>query len=832
MKNRRERLVLLRNVSITLSIVCLLLSAFFLVKFVATGIRKADSAPVCAEMSHRVLFISSYNPLYFTYDAQVSGLEKSLYPNGIEYDVVYMYSNEQGEATEDAFYRFLKARLGNSKRYEAILLGDDAALSFALKHQDELFPKLPLIFFGINDYELARRAAETPYMAGLYENDYLEETVALAARLFPRRRTLVALHDQSAAGQNDIEIFWSLREKYPKYAFVDLDASLMSQNDLISLLESLPADSMLFYMTCYADKQGNAYSMLSRTSTIIRSAKVPVFRNYVGGETMGILGGIHMDMEEQCRMAGELCAQVIAGVSTADIPFIEHTVSQTTFDYTLLKQYGLDASLLPSDTIFFNKPDSLVSHYGKIFPVVLMLLVTMLLLLFASKCGKKIADTLIGDLEASRNSLVEQEAQLRYQAEYDEVLDIYNRRTVTDWLRNNMTEQDVYSVIIVDIDDFKMLNENYGHSLADSILQYLVALIKGMAEEGDWKLARFGGDEFLIFVPGEQITMDCRTVRQLFAALRAPIPLGDETLAITASMGASCSDGITTPEQHIINAEGAMYEAKIHGKNGIIIYDDKMKEKALEEIRIKEKLQEAFDNDGFYMLYQPQIDAQTKQVSGYEALVRMKEPGIYPGQFIPVAERSGWIWRIGRITTELVIKQLAAWRNAGLALHPVSVNYSSNQLNDHGYVDFVADMLKKYDIPTQYLEIEITEGLFLEKSALADEIFKRFKDLGIRLLMDDFGTGYSSLGYLTYIPVDVIKLDKSLVDTYLVDGRDSFIKNIIHLMHDLNKDMIIEGVEEEWQFIRLREFGADTIQGYFFSKPIPADDAIVFKVSQ
>ena len=163
-------------------------------------------------------------------------------------------------------------------------------------------------------------------------------------------------------------------------------------------------------------------------------------------------------------------------------------------------------------------------------------------------------------------------------------------------------------------------------------------------------------------------------------------------------------------------------------------------------------------------------------------------------------------------------------------MHPVSINYSSNQLNDHGYIDFLADLLKEYGVPSDLIEIEITEGLFLEKSALADDIFKRFKSMGIRLLMDDFGTGYSSLGYLTYIPVDVIKLDKSLVDTYLVDGKDSFIRNIIHLMHDLNKEMIIEGVEEEWQFNRLKEFGADTIQGYYFSKPLPAEEAIDFKV--
>ena len=197
-----------------------------------------------------------------------------------------------------------------------------------------------------------------------------------------------------------------------------------------------------------------------------------------------------------------------------------------------------------------------------------------------------------------------------------------------------------------------------------------------------------------------------------------------------------------------------------------------------------------------------------------------------------MAERSGWIWRIGRITTELAIKQLSEWKNGGKTLHPVSINFSSNQLNDHGYVDFLASLLEKYGVPAELVEIEITEGMFLEKSALADGLFKRFKELGIRILMDDFGTGYSSLGYLTYIPVDVIKLDKSLVDAYLVDGKDSFIKNIITLMHDLGKEMIIEGVEEKWQFERLREFGADTIQGYYFSKPIPAADAVDFRVKE
>ena len=827
---KRKFLVLIRNIIISLSTLCLLLSLIFVIKFFAENKEQVPTTAKPVEVSHKVLFLSSYSPLYFTYESQIRGLNKSLYPNGIEYDVIFMDSNSHGNANFRMLYEFLKAKIDPSKKYEAVLIGGEPALRFALEYHNLIFPKLPIIFFGINDYKLAEEASKEPDITGFFENDYLEETINLAMKLFPNHKTLVGMHDRSASGENDINIFWSLRPKYNTYAFVDLDTSLLNQEDLIYLLDSLPEDSLLFYMTCYSDKQGKTYSMLSRTNTIVKHTKVPIFRNYAGGEGMGVLGGVYMDFEEQCTMVGDVLKSIFSGLDISKLTLFNKTTAKCEFDYKLMKEYNLDFSILPKETVLFNEPDTFLNHYGKILPIITLIAVALIMLLISSHIAKKVSLSLVEELRASRDHLIESQEMLRYQAEYDEVLDILNRRTITERLRKTAKPDDEYAVALIDIDGFKALNENYGHTMADSILQYLTALFKEMAQEGGWQLARFGGDEFLFVIPDEHLTINSPIVQKIMDVIRMPIPLGDETLAVTASMGVSNSDGITLPDQHIIASEIAMYEAKDHGRNGVVIYDDKMKEKARQELVVKEKLQKAFENDGFYMLYQPQIDAQTKKVSGYEALVRMKEPGIYPGQFIPVAERSGWIWRIGRITTELVIKQLAAWRDEGRELHPVSVNYSSNQLNDHGYVDFVADLLKKYDIPPYYLEIEITEGLFLEKSALADEIFKRFTDLGIRLLMDDFGTGYSSLGYLTYIPVSVIKLDKSLVDTYLVDGKDSFIRNIIHLMHDLNKDMIIEGVEEEWQFNRLREFGADTIQGYYFSKPIPADDAIVFQV--
>ena len=429
-----------------------------------------------------------------------------------------------------------------------------------------------------------------------------------------------------------------------------------------------------------------------------------------------------------------------------------------------------------------------------------------------------------------KREVEDEKEQLLYQATHDEALELWNRRSAVSLLKDIMDEYDLFSVVIADIGGFKSINATYGHATADGFLKILSKRLRDTIGSKGVRIVRYGGDVFLFLIPGISADPDSRIIHEIQRAFIEPMRIGHNHLTMNVSIGISLPDGIADAEENILNAEAAVYEAKQRGKNKVFLYADELKDKAREEKWIGEKIKEAIDSDGFFILYQPQIDSQTEQTSGYEALVRMKEPGLYPAKFIPVAERNGEIWRIGRITTELVIKQISEWRRNGMPLRPVSVNFSSNQLSDSGYIDFLESKLKEYDVPPELLEIEITEGVFLDKTAQANALFDRFKALGIRLLMDDFGTGYSSLGYLTYIPVDVIKLDKSLVDNYLVEGKDSFIDNVIRLVHDLGKKMIVEGVEEKRQFDRLKDFGADTIQGFYFSEPIPPDEAISFRV--
>ena len=430
-----------------------------------------------------------------------------------------------------------------------------------------------------------------------------------------------------------------------------------------------------------------------------------------------------------------------------------------------------------------------------------------------------------------KDSLERQKAKLQYTAEHDEYLDVFNRRAMMKRIEE-LPEEDGYALILANLNGFKGINETYGHPEGDKILIQISDYLNRKTAAYGGSVARLKNDEFLILYPGKALTEQSPEVLAVVEAVESPVKAGDDWFHMTARIGIVNSEqtvGVSpSPAKNLEYAEMAMRSEKAFERTAVLLYGEDLKAQAEEERRTKESLLEAFENDGFYMLYQPQVDLRTNRIHGFEALVRRKELSMYPSKFIPVAEKNGLIWKIGRVTTELVIRQLAAWRDAGRTLYPVSVNFSSMQMSDEGYLAFLRELLERYRIPPELVEMEITESIFVGKTDQAINLFAQFKEMGMTLLMDDFGTGYSSLGYLTYIPVDIVKLDKSIVDTYLVPGKDHFIRNIIRLVHGLGKKLIIEGVEHLDQAERLKALGGDIIQGYCYSRPIPADEAIAF----
>ncbi len=832
-RDRKGRLYYIRY-TLTVIGTLMLIAALFMLAMIA---RKDDTDYEISEptkVTHRVLFLCAYNPLYFTYEAQESGLKEGLYPHGIEFDVVYMDVKNYG-TQEDIrnFHDYLKERLKKDRGYEAILLGDDDALLFALEYQDELFKDYPMVFFGVNDIDLAMSAAENPRITGFYEKEYLGVCLELAAETMPDRKTFVALHDSSAAGNADVEIFYSYDQKYPDYVFTDINTSEITEDQLIEELKNLPEDSVLFYMTCYSDSEGKTYSMLDRTNTIVTYAKVPIIRNYAGGRDQGVLGGTYMDFKAQCRDAALVVADVLSnGTDINTYGLDTDTPSQTSVNYKLMQKYGIDEELLPEGTEFVDKPMDVIEYYSGIIPVAFVIVTGLIIFVIASNMAveqQKLANL---QIKKSKEALEKSQKQLIYQAEHDELLDLLNRKTTVVTLNLRLKPADMYSILMIDVDGFKTINENYGHALSDKILVNLAGELKRMEKNYQWLVGRYGGDEFIIMVPDVSLNERSTEIRELLDLFRKSMTIEDEVIQLSASIGIANSDGVSSPEQHIINAEMAMYEAKEHGKDTAFVFTEALQLRMKEENRIKGIILEAFEKDLFYMVYHPKVDTKTRELAGFEALVRMKNLDKSPAVFIPIIEKNGLVARLGRVTTKLVVKQLAEWKAQGKDLLPVSINYSTKQINDFSYIEYLRELLEKYDISPEYVQLEMTESLFLEKNHQTMRLFDKLKKMNIKLLLDDFGTGYSSLGYLTYVPIDEIKLDKSLVDAFLVEGKDNFIRDVILLAHDLNKTIVIEGVEQKWQYERLLEFEADAIQGFYFSKPLHADEAMDFVASE
>ena len=307
------------------------------------------------------------------------------------------------------------------------------------------------------------------------------------------------------------------------------------------------------------------------------------------------------------------------------------------------------------------------------------------------------------------------------------------------------------------------------------------------------------------------------------------VAFGDSVLDIEASYGVANWDESMDESSIVQCVDLAIRNAKVvGGGDSVFFYDEQMKRDMERKLEITDYLKLAIAEESPVVLFQPQVNTYDKSVCGYEALVRLKDNAYFPDQFIPVAEAAGLVSSIDRIVTKKVIQQQAAWRAEGREMKVVSINYSAAQLRDETYCDFVESLLREYDVEPRYLKIEITESMMLENEGLAEELFSRLEQMGISLALDDFGTGYSSLYRMATTPAEYVKLDKSLVDTYMVPGKEDFIDHLTQLIHGIDKKIIVEGVETAEQYAICKRLGCDIIQGYFFARPLPSAEAGAF----
>ncbi|WP_206816376.1 bifunctional diguanylate cyclase/phosphodiesterase, partial [Chroococcus sp. FPU101] len=432
------------------------------------------------------------------------------------------------------------------------------------------------------------------------------------------------------------------------------------------------------------------------------------------------------------------------------------------------------------------------------------------------------------------------EETLRHQSLHDQLTGLPNRMLFHNLLTLALAQAEhqgqSLGVMFLDLDRFKLVNDTLGHAAGDLLLQQTAQRLTSCLRPED-TIARWAGDEFTILVLDLHSTEQAISIAQrILRAFDEPFYLEGQELYIKSSIGIAFApyDG-KDAETLLKNADIAMYRTKQQGKNNYQLYAPSMNTKALERLTLENNLYKALKRGEFLLHYQPQIDLNTGQIVGMEALIRWQREGvdlIPPDQFIPLAEETGLIVAIGEWVLQTACTQNRAWQLAGLPPLRVAINLSACQFQQGDLVQIVTQILQQTQLDPQCLELEITESIAMQDVSLTISVLKKLKAMGIYISIDDFGTGYSSLSTLRDFPVDALKIDQSFIrELWTHSSNKAIVKSVIALGHGLGLKLIAEGVETPEQLQFLRSLGCDFAQGYLISCPLPTQAATKYGFS-
>ena len=426
------------------------------------------------------------------------------------------------------------------------------------------------------------------------------------------------------------------------------------------------------------------------------------------------------------------------------------------------------------------------------------------------------------------------EDQLVHDALHDTLTGLPNRGLFLDRLERAIAyhqrhPEHHFAVIFLDLDRFKVVNDRIGHVASDGVLVSLSRRLEACLRQGD-SVARLGGDEFALLL--HDVENPSAVAHRIQQELARPFDAAGQQVLVTASLGIAVSSiGFSRPEDVLRDADAAMYRAKARGRARFEIADAELHARSLELLEMESQLREAVERDQLRLHYQPIVVMETRELVGFEALMRWQHPerGMRsPDDFIPLAEQTGLIMTIGRWALREACRQMEEWRRAYALSEPLwlSVNLSSRQFLHPQLVQEIHEILRETGFPPDRLRLEITESVIMDDPAAVGQILQRLRAEGIRVAVDDFGTGYSSLAYLHRLPVDTIKIDRSFVhDMHLDPALVAVIRTVISLSGSLQLETVAEGVETDEAARALREMGCHLGQGFLFSHPLPPDAA-------
>ena len=425
------------------------------------------------------------------------------------------------------------------------------------------------------------------------------------------------------------------------------------------------------------------------------------------------------------------------------------------------------------------------------------------------------------------------EERIFHLAHFDDLTDLPNRAAFQNHLEQAILHADRqherFALLFLDLDHFKLINDASGHPAGDELLKQVAIRLRSLLR-GDDIVARLGGDEFTILLPGVQDTEGVAQVAdKILSAMSQPFTLVKDEVVVSISIGISTypDDGVDASSL-LKNADVAMYQAKAQGRNNFQFFTQEMNARAQQRLSMENDMRRALEHGEFLLHYQPQLSLESGEIVGVEALVRWQHPEkgmISPGTFIPVAEDCGLIVPLGEWVIHEACRQHQQWLSSGMPLMRIAINLSARQFVRDDLVKMMGGVIHQTGINPEYIELELTESIIMENVEQTISTLHELRNMGVYLSIDDFGTGYSSMAYLKRFPIDKLKIDQSFVRDLANDPDDAAIVSAtIAMAHNLKLTAIAEGVETKQQLQFLKASGCEEIQGYYFSRPLPADE--------
>lgn len=520
----------------------------------------------------RVLFISSYSYAWETIPQQIEGIKKSL---GDDVTIDYKFMDTKNVDTAEnvhLFYKSLSYYLSQVPAYDVVIVGDDAAYNFVLVYR-KIFGNTPIVFEGVNNVSKALAMDYNPNVTGIIENQTYGNTIALAKKIYPEAAHIVAIVDNTVTGLSARKEFYSYKDEFPDLEFSDINASEFSQKDLIKSVESFDESTILLYILCSNDKDGNVYASAESVQMLSSRAHIPMFSGISIGMGKGLLGGEIVSHEEMGEIAGEMALKILNGEPCENMDVITDSPMTYCFDETVMKRFGISRSMLPDDAKIINHEETFMEQYGKVIRITSVIggiMVLFIIWLVRDNMHKRKVNETISSLNK----------KLNFMARYDALTSLLNRRVFMEDLQYRIREGKPFGLIMFDMDNFKRINDVYGHNEGDAVLKEM-AVRAGTLVDDVFEVYRLAGDEFVAIVASGQTEVIDSYAMKILDTFKIPYQIagGEQYLASSIGIAMYPKDGKNSTEV-IAAADHAMYEVKKNGKNSRAFYDADMEEQS------------------------------------------------------------------------------------------------------------------------------------------------------------------------------------------------------------------------------------------------------------